>query len=277
MELLNQKINPQLKGIVKRFFTQWTNPIGVIYGNPSTGKTDTSLLMVEIAKNEGVLDYFASNINTYGKGERITNLEDLKFWLNNQIGKKCFILDEAGNYMFSREALSRLNRELIKLAMLTRKFYNHIIFVLQDINHLDEFKDSELTGLIIKKKRIGDNFVALINLKGFPMQIKVNNMPRTTLPYHTLDISPFSLEKELEESEVEIHGLPYKVAYLYAKTGNFSVIARELQKLDGKEWKIMQVKRLLKKYLRETLKIEVKRGRKKKTEIETQNPILEVT
>ena len=264
MELKQMKVNKNLRAIVRKFFSQWTNPICVIYGNPNTGKTDTSLLMVEIGKAEGVLDYFASNIETYGHGERITNLEDLKFWFKNQIGRKCYILDEAGNYLFSREALSRLNRELIKTAMLVRKFHAHFIFILQDLSHLDEFKDSELTGMIIKKKLIGNEYVAVIELKGYPYQIKVRNMPKTSIPFNTLDISPFTLEREIEESEVELKGLPSKVAYLYAKCGNFSVIARELKKEDGKEWKMMQVKRLLQKYLRETLRIEVKRGRPKK-------------
>lgn len=269
---LNQslKINPLLIKVIGKFFSQWTMPIGVIYGNPDTGKTDTSLLFAEIGLREGYIDYFASNINTQGFGGRITNLEDLRKWFQLQTGKKLFILDEAGVSLFSRDALSRLNRALIKECMLLRKHFVHMIFILQDIAHLDEFKDSELTGLFVKKKRLGNEFIAVIKLRGFPLNIKVRNMPKTSIPFNTLDISPFTLEKELEEGEVEIKGLPYKVAYLYAKYGNFSVIARELKREDGKDWKMQQVKRLLQKYLRESLGIIVKRGRPKKDVLEGQ-------
>jgi hypothetical protein len=263
---LNQslKINPILVKIVRKFFSQWTTPICVIYGNPETGKTDTSLLLAEIGLKENMIDYFASNINTFGRGERITNLEDLKKWFQLQTGRKLFILDEAGVSLFSRDALSKLNKEMIKECMLLRKFHVHMVFVLPDIAHLDEFKDSGLTGLYIKKKR-GKNhsFNAIIRLRGFPYEIRVKNIPKTSIPYNTFDISPFTLEKEINEGDVEIRGLPYKVAYLYAKHGNFSIIARELEKIDGKKWKMQQVKRLLQKYLRDSLGIIVKRGRPK--------------
>lgn len=260
------KINPNFVKIIRKFFNQYITPIGVIYGNPDTGKTDTALLIAEIGLKEGLIDYFASNINTYGKGERITNLEDLRKWLALQSGRKLFILDEAGVSLFSRDALSKLNRAMIKECMLLRKHHAHIIFILQEIVHLDEFKDSELTGMFIKKKRQGNKFIAFIKLRNFPLTIKVNNVPKTSIPFNTLDISPFELEKQIEEGDVEIRGLPYKVAYLYAKTGNFSVIARELEKLDGKKWKMQQVKRLLQRYLRESLGIIVKKGRPRKEE-----------
>lgn len=250
--------------IVKPFFTNWKYPVMVIYGNPETGKTDTALLFAEIGKDLGVIDYFASNINTYGVGERITNLEDLKFWFEHQDGNKLYILDEAGMYFFSRDALSKLNRALIKEVMILRKFHAHIIFILQEIEVLDYFKHSELTGMIVKKKVIGNEFIALIKKKMHPDIIRVRDFPKTTIPYNTLDISPFTLEKEISEQELVLKGLPYKVAYLYAKYGNIGIITRELKELTGKEWKWMQVKRLLQKYLRETLRIEVKRGRPKK-------------
>ena len=257
--------------IVKPFFRQWKYPICVIYGNPDTGKTDSALALTEIGLIEGCLDYFASNINTYGKGERITNLEDLDFWFKQQIGRKCYILDEAGQILFSRDALSQLNRMLIKKMMLLRKFHTHIIFVLPEIEHLDVFKDSELTGMIVKKRVREKEFIGIVKTKWHEDLLIVRDFPKTTLPYDTLDISPFTLERQITDEEIALKGLPMQVAYLYAKHGNMAIITRELKQSTGKDWKFQQIKRLLQKYLREQLRIEVKRGRPKKEDGEDKN------
>ena len=261
--------------IVKPFFRQWKYPICVIYGNPDTGKTDSALALTEIALIEGCLDWFASNINTYGHGERITSLEDLDFWFKRQIGKKCFILDEAGQSLFSRDALSRLNRELIKKMMLLRKFQAHLIFVLPDIADLDTFKDSELTGMILKKRVKENEFIGIAKTKWHDDLLVIRDFPKTTLPYDTLDISPFTLERQISDEEIALKGLPTQVAYLYAKYGNMAIITRELKQTTGKDWKFQQIKRLLQKYLREQLRIEVKRGRPPKRGIEPNHELKE--
>jgi len=245
-------------------FKQWKYPVTVIYGNPDTGKTDTALLIVEIARKEGVLDYFASNINTYGDGERITSLREVDYWFKHQTGKKTFILDEAGVHDDTRSPLSRLNREIRHEVFVIRKFKGHIIFVLQEIADLDTWKKSELTGFMIKKVTTQKTFHAIIKSKLFSDLIICEDIPQTNIPFDTLDIAPFTLEREFDEGEITLKGLPYQVAYLYAKHGNMSVIARELKIVTGKEWKFQQVKRLLQKYLREQLRIEVKRGRPRK-------------
>lgn len=254
-----------LARVFARFFNQFKYPVMVIYGNPESGKTDTSLLIAEIGLKEGYLDYFASNINTYGYGERITNLEDLDFWLKNQMGRKLFILDEAGIHDDSRNPLAKLNKKIRHEVFVMRKFDAKIIFVLQELMDLDKWKNSELTGMKIKKVKVDKNyFIARISSKFFYEPIEVNPMPRTVIPFNSKDISPFTLEREIEENEVKLKGLPYQVAYYYAKYGNLAIVQNELKKITGKEWKWQQVKRLLQKYLREQLRIEVKRGRPRK-------------
>jgi len=264
VSLQNPQYSDDLASIIKRFFGQWKYPVMVIYGNPETGKTDSALLFVEIAKNEGAIDYFASNIQTYGIGERITSLEEVDFWFKNQTGKKCFILDEAGVHDDTRSPLSRLNRAIRHEIFVVRKFKGHVIFVLQEIKDIDTWKNSELTGMIVKKKVFDDEFIAVLKSKFFGDLITVRDFPKTNIGFNTYDIAPFTLEREIDEGEVKLKGLPYQVAYLYAKCGNMSVIARELEQTTQKKWKFQQVKRLLQKYLREQLRIEVKRGRPRK-------------
>jgi len=266
-EIQKPKYSKDLAMIIKDFFTQWKYPVMIIYGNPDTGKTNTALLCVEIGLNEGVLDYFASNIQTYGKGERITSLEDLDFWFKNQTGRKCFILDEAGIHDDSRSPLSLMQRRIRHEVFVIRKFRGHIIFVLQELEDIDKWKYSELTGIKIRKTKIGNIYYAEIKTKWIEDSINVKDIASTTIPFDTFDIAPFTLEREIDDAEVELKGLPYQVAYLYAKHGNMSIITRELKEKTQKEWKFQQVKRLLQKYLREQLRIEVKRGRPRKMEV----------
>jgi hypothetical protein len=243
-----------LANLICKFFKQWKFPVCVIYGNPDTGKTDTAMLMAEIGLDEKALEYFSSNINTYGHGERITSLEDVKYWFQHQVGNKMFVLDEAGIHDDTRSPLSQMNRKIRHEIFIARKFKGHWVFILQDIKDLDTWKDSPLTGMIIKKQVFGSEFVGKIKMKWNEDLITVRDFPKATLPYDTLDIAPFSLERQLDDEELELKGTPSQVAYLYAKTGNFSVICKSLKEKDGKDWKPMQVKRALQQYLRQTLR-----------------------
>jgi hypothetical protein len=245
--------SPELAEIVCTFFRQYKYPVCIIYGNPETGKTDTALLLAEIGLKEKVLDYFASNINTYDNGERITSLDRLDYWFKNQVGKKLFILDEAGIHDDSRSPLSTMNKRIRHEVFIIRKFKGHIIFILQELEDLDKWKNSELTGMIVKKQVAEGEYIAKIKCKWHEEMIIVRDIPKTSIPYDTLDISPFTLQEELSDNELQLKGIPNQVAYLYCKTGNFSVICKTLKEQTGQDWKPMQVKRALQQYIRQTL------------------------
>ncbi|MEM2146270.1 MAG: hypothetical protein QW279_12980, partial [Candidatus Jordarchaeaceae archaeon] len=254
VESAQSNYSRELAELVCTFFKQWKYPVCVIYGNPDTGKTDTALLFAEIAKNENVLDYFASNINTYGSGERITSLDRLDYWFKNQVGRKLFILDEAGVHDDSRNPLSQMNKRIRHEIFIIRKFKGHVIFILQELEDLDKWKNSELTGMMIKKQVFDGEYVAKIKCKWMEELTVVRDFPKTNIRYDTLDISPFTLEEELSESDLQLKGIPNQVAYLYCKTGNFAVIAKTLKDQTGKDWKREEVKRALQQYLRQTLR-----------------------
>jgi hypothetical protein len=255
-----------LASIITRFLSQYKYPVCVIYGNPDTGKSDTACLIAEIGLNEGFLDYFASNMSTYGRGEKITSLEDVNYWFQHQNGKKLFILDEAGIHDDTRSPLSGLTRKIRHSVFLVRKFSGHWVFILQDVKDLDTWKDSPLTGMIIKKKRFGDDFAAVIQTKLYNDQITVNDFPKATLQFDTLDVAPFTLDREISDADVALKGIPSQVAYLYGTTGNFSVICKTLKEQTGKDWKPMQVKRALQQYVKQTLRMHQEGGEESRIE-----------
>jgi len=146
-----------------------------------------------------------------------------------------------------------LNRKLRHEVFIIRKFHGHIIFILQEIEDIDKWKNSELTGLKVKKQVYNGEYIATFKFKWIEDLIAIRDFPRTTIPFDTYDISPFTLERQLDEGELQLKGIPNQVAYLYATTGNFSVICKTLKEQTGQEWKPMQVKRALQQYIRQTL------------------------
>jgi hypothetical protein len=266
---IQKEYSEDLAFLVRRLFNQWKYPVIVVYGNPETGKTDFALLMVEIAKDLGVLDSFASNINTYDTGETITSLEEENYWFEHQAGTKCMVLDEAGVHDDSRSPLSRLNREIRHGVFIIRKFKGHKIFILQELEDLDKWKHSELTGAFVKKKTFENEFIASIKTRWDADLYVFRDIPKTTIPYNTLDVAPYTLERQIGDREVSLKGLPYEIAFRYAKCGNLSVVAKELEPKLGKLLKHTQAKRLLMQFCREQLRIKVKKGRPLKPKIET--------
>lgn len=253
--------SPALAELLKPFFHQAKYPVAIIYGNPDTGKTDTACLLAEIGIKEGWIDYFAANFDTGGVGQKITSLADVKWWHRNQVGRKLYLLDEAGIHESNRNPLSRLNKEIRNEIFIARKFKVKWIFMLQELKDIDNWKDSSLTGLIIKKNTIGGvngtkEFTALVKWKNDPDLTPVYKFPRTIIPYNTLDTAPFTLERSDTTPNPQLRGIPNRVAELYAQGQNFSVIATILSKETGEKWRNQEVIRELKKYLKQTLRFQ---------------------
>lgn len=256
----NSEYSEGLAELICDFLNQWKYPVCIIYGNPETGKTDTGCLIAEIGLKEGKLDYFASNMNTYGHGARITSLDDVKYWHRHQTGKKLFILDEAGINDDARSPLSKLNKEIRHEIFIARKFKVHWVFIIQEMKDIDNWKSSELTGMTILKKAFGNDFRALVKCKWLEDLIPINDFPRTAIDYDTLDVSPFTMERQLSDEAIELKGIPAQVAHLYSHSGNFSVICKTLKEQTGKDYKPMQVKRALMQYLRQSLRTELEQN-----------------
>jgi hypothetical protein len=238
-----------LADLFNRFFKQYKYPVCVIYGNPDTGKSDTAILLAEIGLKEGTLDFFASNMSTYGKGAKLTSLEDTNYWFTHQIGTKLFVLDEAGINDDTRSPLSGLNRKIRHSVFIVRKFKGHWVFILQDIKDLDTWKDSGLTGMIIKKDCINGEFLAKIKVKWEEELITVRDFPRTHLDFDTLDIAEFTLERQLDDT-VDLKGTDNYIISHFANGETGGTIAKQLSKDTGENWSPTQVYRVLRRALK---------------------------
>jgi hypothetical protein len=239
--------NEDLAIPIVEFLNQRKYPVGIIYGNPETGKTDTGCLIAEIGLNEGILDTFASNIKTE-TGQKITSLEEVKYWHRNETGKKLYILDEAGINDDCRNPMSRLNREIRHEIFIARKFFVHWIFILQELKDVDTWKSSNLTGMLIEKDAANKIFYADIKLK-WEETSPFYDFPRTTINYDTLDIGVFTLKKQVNEEALKLQGEPAQVARLLKQTHNSDTAALEMSKLTGETWTRKDVMTELYKFL----------------------------
>jgi hypothetical protein len=252
--LQNSKYHPEITKLFIDFLTQRQCPVCVIYGNPETGKSDTGVLIAEIGLHEGIIDHFASNMKT-GIGQRITSLEDVKFWHRNESGKKLFILDEAGINDDARNPMSKQNREIRHEIFIARKFFVHWIFILQELKDVDTWKSSSLTGLMIEKDAANKVFYADIKPK-LDVVHPIYNFPRTSLYFDTLDVAPFTLKKQVDETQIKLCGKTPRCAMLYSddSLGQQEVAAILKKEYPEISWTRAQILREVKAYIKQTLK-----------------------
>jgi hypothetical protein len=252
MQVLEKKYSQDLADIFRRFFNQYKYPVGVIYGNPDTGKSDTAVLAAEIGLREGYLDYFASNMKTQD-GTKITSLEEVKHWHRNQPGRKLYILDESAINVDARNPFSKQNRGVRHEIFIARKFKVHWFFILQEIKDVDTWKNSELTGMIIKKGtyggETGQNYKAMFRLKWEEDLVPFYDFPRTSLYFDTMDIAEFTLNKQLNDITVSIQGEPAQVARFFKQHHSSDKAAIEMSKLTGQTWTRKDVMNSLYKFL----------------------------
>lgn len=251
---LQANYSEDLAALFCKFIRQWKYPVCVIYGNPDTGKTDTAVLMAAIGLKEKALDYFASNINTYGNGQKITSLESVNYWFSHQQGNKLYVLDEAGINDDTRSPLSGVTRKIRHNVFIARKFKGHWVFILQDIKDLDTWKDSPLTGMIIKKQVFDCEFVAKIKCKWEEELITVRDFPRSFMPFDTLDIAPFTLEEE-PDTTMTLQGDENKIGMLFARGETGGAIAKTMTRDTGKKWQPTQVYRILRRLMKNYYKM----------------------
>lgn len=244
--------SPELADIFKTFFNQYKYPVGVIYGNPDTGKSDTAILTAEIGLDLGAVEYFASNMLTKA-GSKLTSLEEVKYWHRNQSGKKLYLLDESAINDDARNPFSKLNRGIRHEIFIARKFKVHWFFILQDIKDIDTWKNSPLTGMIIKKGSYytdsGMKYKASIQVKWRENLIPIFDFPRTSLYFDTLDVATFTLDKDRSDIMVKLQGEPAQVARLLKAVKNSDKVAVEMSQLTGRQWTRKEVMRNLYKFL----------------------------
>lgn len=176
-----------------------------IEGRRGTGKTDLSLLIVQILAKYEVIKLFASNIKIYNSPvhiEPITNLQDLEHWCKNNKGKKLFVFDEMGKSIRRRTPMSALNIQMIDNLQILRKYKLSII----GIAPADVYVDSRTLGSdVIDAKIVKPYFdnqkVALYVDLLTNSKVWLNNIPSTIIDFDTWDIAPFVKDSPIRKPD----------------------------------------------------------------------------
>ena len=180
---------------IVRLFTRATSAFIIILGRRETGKTDFGLLITEILEAQDIMKYFATNIKIYESSfpiEHITNLEDLRFWCENNKGKKLFVFDEYGKAMRRRKPMSRLNIKLIDDLQILRKHKLSTIAITVNEKYIDNaaLGSDILDGFFLKpfyKNQKIALYEDLLNLS----TMRLKGIPRTSIKFDTWDVAPF--------------------------------------------------------------------------------------
>lgn len=138
-ELAQKELNPFDK-FIRYLFTREISNVQAIFGRRGTGKTDFALLIAEILYTLEILKHLSTNVKILKSPfeiQRITNLEDLKFWAKERRGKKLFVFDEVGRTISRRKPMSSLNVALINEFQILRKYKLSTIYITIDPDYVD--------------------------------------------------------------------------------------------------------------------------------------------
>jgi len=248
MTQLTQSLSEPFTKFVLRLFLRATSAFIIIFGRRETGKTDLSLLIAEILHADSSFKYFSTNIKIYEAPfdiEHITNLDDLKFWSEQNKGKKLFIFDEYGKAMRRRSPMSSLNVKLIDELQVLRKNKQSTIAVTVNEKYVDNASlgSDVLDGYFFKPNYRNPKVAYYVDLLESHSQT-LKNIPRTSIKFDTWDVAVFQEHgkkvkpkfktKELETLWDWSHGMKIKDLGLFP----------------------MQINRLLRKYVKEVMERE---------------------
>ena len=196
MTQLVQQLSQKFVDIILHLFLRQTSSCILILGRRESGKTDFSLLIAEILATKGIIKNFATNVKIYSSPfpvERITNLDDLRFWCENTRGKKLFILDEAGKSLRRRTPMSSLNVKLLDNLQILRKYKLSIIFIAPHEKYIDSAAlGSDIVDAVFIKPNYKNPKIALYDDWMEGTTLTLTNIPRTSIKFDTWDVAPFT-------------------------------------------------------------------------------------
>lgn len=136
----SQQLSSDFLSFVKHLFLRQISAFILIFGRRGSGKTDLALLLTEILKEQDICKFFSTNVHIFSSSfpiEKITNLEDLKFWCKENKGRKVFLFDEIAKAMPRRKPMASLTVELINEFQILRKYKLSIIATTITEKHAD--------------------------------------------------------------------------------------------------------------------------------------------
>lgn len=242
---LYQQLKPEFTDLIKKLFSRGTSSFLIIFGRRETGKTDMALFIAEILYEQGLVKEFATNIKIYESPfpfKHITNLDDLRLWSSDTVGRKLFLFDEYGKAFRRRSPMSSLNVKLIDDLQILRKHKLSTIAMTVDEKYVDNnsLGSDMLDGIFIKFD-YNNPKVALYHDLLEDFQKRIIGIPRTSIRFDTWDVAPFREHGENQKPAFKDADIAKLWELTHGKTGD------DLG-LHGQ-----QVSRLWRKYVKEML------------------------
>jgi len=197
------------KMIWKKIFN-YPAPVVVFTGKPDSGKTDMALWISEKALEWEFLDMCASNIPVHdNRFLKLTSLRSLEKWLSLfKQQRKLFILDEADEKLTNLDVVSKLSKGFrVPMAFQIRKFHAKLFLIYHRLRDVPElYLDRNVTTAFIHKVNKKTAYIRSDLL--YPLigenQLRLVNMPRTSIPFNTYGVGMFSLENKMEMEMLEL-------------------------------------------------------------------------
>lgn len=239
--------------------------VTIIKGEWKTGKTDLALYLTEELKRLGLITEAAGNVRCYSefKSETdntpsdknikyIDNFRALKMWLFTRF-RKAFVFDEALKEAASKEAMTKLNRQWLKVVPELSKGKCHLFVLVQEESMLDKtfrhptFRSAVWNKLWFPEGHPQHRKVAKLSAKALRGHVKFYNLPRTTIIFNPSLSATWRMNPETDSYK---HlSLEFKVAMDYANGLSTDAIKRKYPEVKDRK----EATRMLKKVLKTVL------------------------
>lgn len=128
--LQSQQLSNDFIQFIKHLFLRQISAFLIILGRRGSGKTDLSLLIMELLHEQEAIKHFSTNIKIFESPfpiKEITNLEDLRLWAKENKGRKLFVFDEIAKAMPRRRPMASLTVDLLNEFQILRKYKLSIV------------------------------------------------------------------------------------------------------------------------------------------------------
>jgi len=154
---------------LQRIFKQ-SSSIGFISGKRDDGKTSLAFLLLESAKDDGLLDKIAGNVRLSGEAEveYIPYYDRFQDWLKTK-GRKGYVLDELGQHLNRMRFMTEKSKLIMDVCQLVRKFNAHLIGIAPSEEFINKlFLNTDILDYRMKKMSRKIAKVKCLSLKTQP-------------------------------------------------------------------------------------------------------------
>ena len=219
-----------------------SSSITFISGKRDDGKTDFGFLLLEMAKEEGLLDKIAGNVRLHRKSEvgYIPYYDRFQEWLKTK-GKKGYLLDELGKHLNRMRFMTEKSKLIMDTCQLVRKFDAHLIGIAPSeefINRL--FLNTDILDCRMKKL---SRKIAMVNNYVTKQTYILDSIPSTSVPFITKDIAIFELKDPTKKGNLQELPQCCRASLLYLRHRSLRKVGK-LMDLSHEE-----IRKLIKKHL----------------------------